>query len=475
MSGRRGRSAVRRSASAARSRDISPAELGQSSKRPRRVLENVPKNWTSKKLCEEIELLGLEMTPSVPHKTLLSVYEQLRTKQASTLVNQDGATLELDLNSEMLEILVPVSRMRESDTSPVNNESQNGGLRDEIGSLQATVAELTRQVGLNTNKQSQGQSILLNNSTPTMSSTQIKPRKPMDEMPDTTIVSDTNRKLIMSNKHVNLASLLIPGIENTSDQTKIIDAHGNQIVVKSNDPRLMRMLSIDEFRTAFHKFIDVICDATEGSGGDPSRLHEFLKYMEFIGSLHIQFGGFHFYEYHNLFSRKAEQLEAKGHPVDWSCQDTKTYLKIFAGLKSSLCNLCNSATHDSNSCHMTNHTTGTIRQDNLPHFNHSWTPNRPPLPSNGRNEWSPNSNHTWTPSQQRLSQQNNQGGPNFTRSGRRDERSAKYWNGKEICSNFNNWGCALNHNSFFKIAHVCERCFSSNHGARQCTKPGKQF
>ena len=420
-------------------------------------------------LCEEIESLGLEMSPSVPHKTLLSVYEQLCDKQtqASTLANQDGATP--DVNSEMTE--VPAVRMREPD---VNNESQNGGLRDEIGSLQATVAELTRQVGLNTNQQSQGQSTHFNNSTlnqMSSTSTAIRSRKPMDEMPDTTIVSETNRKLILANKHVNLASLLIPGVENTGDQTRIMDTLGNHVVVKSNDPRLMRMLTIDEFRTAFHKFINVICDDTEGSGGDPSRLHEFLKYMEYIGSLHTQFGGYHFYEYHNLFS---EQLEAKGHPVDWSSQDTKSYLKIFAGLKSSLCNHCNSATHDSNSCPMMNSANGT----NSANANHSWIANRPSFQGNGRNEWSLNSNHTWTPNQPRPLQysQNNQGTSNPTRPSRRDDTPTKYWNGKEICFNFNSiHGCILYHNSFRKIVHVCDRCFSPNHGAKQCTKPGKQF
>ena len=135
---------------------------------------------------------------------------------------------------------------------------------EEIGSLQATLAELTRQVGLNWNQQEKGQSILINNQTLAYVYRPRRSHKPMDEMPDTTTVSETNRKLILSHKHVNLASLLILSVENMCDQTRIIDTHGNQVVVKSNDPRLARMLTIDECSTALHKFIDVTCDDTEG-------------------------------------------------------------------------------------------------------------------------------------------------------------------------------------------------------------------
>ena len=57
--------------------------------------------------------------------------------------------------------------------------------------------------------------------------------------------------------------------------------------------------------------MQVACDKDEPQG-DTARLSEFLKYMDFISSLSTQFGGSYFYDYHNMFSKKAEQLEAKG-------------------------------------------------------------------------------------------------------------------------------------------------------------------
>ena len=363
MSGRKSRASNRGSQNRSRQRSVSPETNQQNSrsKRPRRVLENIPKNWTVQKLSQELSLLGFNLPSGTPHKSLLAAYEQLINKQVASHENQNGDTGSEEI-LDMPEVIVDAHRPSAHVPVPAHTDvnKQNEKLQLEIGTLQATVAELSRKINQSTTPDA-GQSFP-NYSLPLHLPPIAMPlRKTMDELPDTTAVSEANRKLILAKKHVNLASLLIPGIENTGDQTRIIDNQGNHVVIKSNDPRMMRNLTIDEFRTAFTKYIQVACDKDEPQG-DTSRLAEFVKYMDFISSLSTQFGGSYFYDYHNLFSKKAEQLEAKGHPVDWAGMDTKSYLKIFSGLRSNLCDHCNSATHETKLCPMTANSSSSMVQ-----------------------------------------------------------------------------------------------------------------
>lgn len=483
MSGRKSRASNRGSQNRSRQRSVSPETNQQTmasrSKRPRRVLENIPKNWTVQKLCQEISVLGLDLPTSTPHKSLLTAYEQLINKQVASNENQNGDTGEI---SDMPEVIVDAHRLSAHVPVPARMDvnKQNEQLMFEIGSLQATVAELSRKVNTNSSSEA-GQSFPNHSLSLDLPSIAMPVRKTMDELPDTTAVSEANRKLILAKKHVNLASLLIPGVENTGDQTRIIDNQGNHVIIKSNDPRMMRNLTIDEFRTAFTKYIQVACDKDEPQG-DTGRLAEFVKYMDYISSLSTQFGGSYFYDYHNMFSKKAEQLEAKGHPVDWAGMDTKTYLKIFSGLRSNLCAHCNSATHESKLCHLSANTSSAMNQ---PHewstfSNNTWSPSQQ-LPYNQMNQGSrqyhiqqfgQNShNHSFPPSQPMPFQQGGQVPFQGAKPSRRDLRPRKHFNGKEICINFNTIGCSLDHGGFHKVVHVCERCFSPTHSVLRCTKP----
>ena len=151
----------------------------------------------------------------------------------------------------------------------------------------------------------------------------------MDEITTAIVVApEAIKKLIIASKHINLASLLIG--ESMTDRSKFVDAQEGQIIIKANEPRLAQPLSIDEFRLAFSKFKLITC----GKEGDPARLPEFNAYSDFIDSLHMQFGGTYFYQYHNAFSMKMEQYEAVGHPVSWALKDTESCLKVFASVKS---------------------------------------------------------------------------------------------------------------------------------------------
>ena len=59
-------------------------------------------------------------------------------------------------------------------------------------------------------------------------------------------------------------------------QTKIIDQEGNQIIVRANDARLQRNLTIHEYRTAFSRYKNVICEK------QPDRRKELDSYLKFL-------------------------------------------------------------------------------------------------------------------------------------------------------------------------------------------------
>ena len=232
-----------------------------------------------------------------------------------------------------------------------------------------------------------------------------------------------------------------------TDRTRFFDSQEGQVIIKANYPRLAKPLAIDEFRLAFGKFKNIICGK---EGGDPSRLADFNAYSDFIDSLHMQFGGTNFYQYHNAFSMKMEQYEAAGHPVDWSLKDTESYLKVFASVKSNAYIHCGSCLHLTKFCP---------------------NPIAPQRAQNQSRPWSTNDNHTWTPECQNKpnayadsqSYQTPRPPPHAT-------RQAQHFNGKEICRNFNNKNkkCRHDHQDFMKIVHVCDKCHSSTHPGYRC-------
>lgn len=241
---------------------------------------------------------------------------------------------------------------------------------------------------------------------------------PIDSLPPINIISPQLKKTIEDRKHVNLALLLIPGMSNDKE-TRIIDSGGNQILVKSSDARLTRSLQIEEFRQAFSLYRNVICEK------EPLRRAEFDAYFDFIESLHTQFGGSKFYDYHNAFSKKAAMYYTHNQTIiSWAHKDTDLYLRIFAGEKSRACESCKSMLHSTRFC------PETLSSPSMPRVNSGGT----------------------------------------TRLDRRG-RQRVYHQGKEICNNYNTSGCNLDHGNS-NIVHVCLLCKATSHSAPQC--PRKQ-
>ena len=299
-------------------------------------------------------------------------------------------------------------------------------IRNEMTQMQASLAEISRKLG-------QQSATVNSTSNPTVSATEVQAssvaapsltgtvRVPIDSLPSVNIVSQNIRKQIHEHKYVNLALLLIPSMDSDS-QTKIIDQDGNQIVVRSNDARLQRHLTIHEFHIAFSRFKNVVCEK------EPERRKELDAYSDLIDSMFGQFGGSHFYEYHKSFARKAEQyFLTMGVSVDWSCRDSALYMQTFTGLKTSICDLCSSVSHTAKFC---------------------------PL-SVGHQRF-----------QSTGSGSNRQPAANLTD---KYGRTRLYHNGKEICNNFNSTnGCTSTHKNFERVMHLCSICKASTHSALEC-------
>ena len=173
-----------------------------------------------------------------------------------------------------------------------------------------------------------------------------QPGVPAERYRNVEVVSSQLRNQIIAGKDINLALLLIPNNESTSEYRRA-DFDGIEYVMKPGDPRLAKSLTLGEFIMAFSKYKNIVCEAL------PNRRVELDKYERDIVEMATQFGGTRFYDYHKAFSAKAAALLQQHHvKVDWSIRDNNLYCTIFAGMKANNCGLCSSITHSTEFCPM---------------------------------------------------------------------------------------------------------------------------
>ena len=186
-------------------------------------------------------------------------------------------------------------------------------------------------------------------------------------------------------------------------------------------------LNISEFRKAFSKYRNIICEVY------PFRRPELNSYADLIDELHQKYGGNGFYEYHNTFSRKAAQyLIQHNIVVDWSSRDTELFLSIFSGRKTELCMHCNSTLHSSNIC-----------------------PANLTMPGNAIQS-------------KRNNKYSNFNAANHTSMDRRGRQIISL-NGKQICNNFNETQCSR---LYCNLLHVCKLC-KNDHPQSTCEQRDK--
>lgn len=238
-----------------------------------------------------------------------------------------------------------------------------------------------------------------------------------DMLPHMDVVSASLREAIAEGKDVNLSALLIPGYELSTN-----NAHCPHAQVRT-DKRLTENLSISEFIVAFNKYRRIMCDAY------PQRQKELDLYENLLIRIHGLYGGQALNDYHKLFSAKsAEALRVSSTKVDWSFTDQAIYSMVTAGRRANACNTCDSITHATPQCPMSNQS-GPSTQHNR-----------------GKQKGDTST----------FRKQDQQG------------RICLYHNGKEVCNNLNEEkGCAW---VPCRFAYVCAQCKASTHGQHVCPK-----
>ena len=262
-----------------------------------------------------------------------------------------------------------------------------------------------------------------------------------DALPQVEIVSANVQKEILAGKDINLASLLIPGANfATLDLQGRHAMFGDVLIPLKPDKRLSKILTIQEFITAFSVFRNIMCQTF------PHRRPELDSYLRDIIDMSSRFGGTLFYEYHKSFSaRAAALLQSYNIKVDWSLRDTRMYTTIFSGCRANSCTVCRSMTHTTDFCPLTAYANN-VNQNNQKGFNGS---------KSGGNY------QTNKPASVQNSVVDAQG------------RLRVRFQGKEICNNFNGeTGCLR-----FQcgMSHACLICKSPAHPAHKCAKSESQL
>ncbi len=158
----------------------------------------------------------------------------------------------------------------------------------------------------------------------------------------TAAISNQLRSQIIAGNDVNLVKILL-GPE-LSDG-RVVDCGDVSVMLKDNDPRLSKTLTLAEFIVAFGVFRDVICYVFS------SRRAKLDTYLAIIADLSLTYGGTLFYEYHKSLSAKAAMfIQRFNQRLDWSVVDLTLISRHFTGHQALSCSICGSHTHTPNLC-----------------------------------------------------------------------------------------------------------------------------
>jgi hypothetical protein len=242
-----------------------PAPAANRRNRSRSSLDkDLPENWLASRLLSELKTLNCNLPPSTAHKTLVRVYKRLQSSDSSST---EGAPLTDHVirddnrnTSEFAERRAQSPVQNGVDLFPdrpspaaVPPSSEMDALRRDMASVQATLAEVSRTLAARNTAVSPDSAGMVNSiindsveshvpvaSAPTLAFSTVTARVAIDSLPPINIVTSKVRADIHAHKYVNLALLLIPGMD-PNDQTQITDSDGTQIVVKASDARLNRI------------------------------------------------------------------------------------------------------------------------------------------------------------------------------------------------------------------------------------------
>jgi hypothetical protein len=256
---------------------------------------------------------------------------------------------------------------------------------------------------------------------------------PSDQLPFVELVSPQIRRDILSGKNINLATLLISGHKGESYEG--LSSHlvlGDQTVPLKQiaDIRLNRPLDILQFIEAFGIYKNIMCEAY------PHCRMELDASERSIVEMSSRFGGNTFYDYHKMFSKRAETLLLSySRKIDWSIRDNNLFCSLFAGRKAIVCANCASIEHNTGFC---------------PEAQNQVSPSTRSRSGANRNYDRNNVNDRNTGNFDR----------NFDRRGRARVFDAQ---GKEMCNDFNSEGGCKRTTCLY--THACVSCKRSTHHA----------
>jgi hypothetical protein len=390
----------------------SPCSRAQTIETPRWM--DTAENWSVGRLLAELEAMDIRgMTSSMGKTTLLRIFK--RNSEKASDIRGRGPEIEVDPNSSQqgqTREATPPSPPSSGDNNmaapvdtatPTDISSEMTNIRRTLDDLRASAANIsTHPAAINT-------------------------RIDINSLPPVDIVTEKTRKDIIAGKYVNLALLIIPVVDNTNE-TKIIDSNGEQIVIKATDPRLQKSLDYHEFRAAFRKYKNVLCEAY------PHRRAELDSYGDMIAKLYEDYRGKGFYQYHVSFARKAAQYQSHCNKlVDWSIRDTDLFLSIFGVRKLTTCNKCDGIDHTTSFCPQS------VRSPTTSHVTSTQSNSRGYINRNNPNP--------------KESKVDRQGRPRIT------------FGGREICNNFNEAGCTR---PMCAMLHLCRSCKQDKHTEKEC-------
>ena len=312
-----------------------------------------PKNWTKDRLVQEISKLGIKVPASLKVAALIQIYKENKDRQPVNSSSggekeiYDSAVAENEFDnittingveaaaSQIMRTLTNSSAGKEAETNVRNpgvaySPTQSPLVPDSVFAVQR-----------NFNTMVNGQQ---HYDMERVMSTMRQPGVAAENYRNVEIVSPHLRSQIIAGKDINLALLLMPNTETTSEHRRV-DFDGMEYAMKPGDPRLSKNLTLGEFIVAFAIYKNIICEVM------PHRREELDQFERDVVEMANQFGGTRFYDYHKAFTAKAAALLHQRHiKVDWSIRDNSLFCTMFAGMKINICGLCSSVNHASDFC-----------------------------------------------------------------------------------------------------------------------------
>ena len=170
---------------------------------------------------------------------------------------------------------------------------------------------------------------------------------PSSSLPLVDIVPEQMRQDIIRGKDINLVQLLMPTRERGNFVSeRVIKIGEESLHLKAlSDKRLTKLLTVQEFVSAFNIYKNILCEAFPGRRGELDR------YMSSIIHIGSKYPGFAHYEYHLEFSARAAYFkEHRNILVDWGVVDDRLLTQIVAGRRANTCTLCGGFDHATSLC-----------------------------------------------------------------------------------------------------------------------------